>query len=55
MKRVEPSDFLVLSKVKHDREIVVTAWVPGKRVTVFIPDPVLGALEPAGKRVNAPP
>lgn len=54
MKRVEPADFLVLSKVKHDKEIVVTARVRGKRVTVFLPDPVFEALELAWKHVNVP-
>ena len=54
MKRVEPADFLVLFKVKDDKEIVVTARVRGKRVTVFLPDPVFEALELAWKHVNVP-
>jgi hypothetical protein len=52
MKRVTPGDFNVVSRKTVGKETVITAIVSGTRITVVIPDVIVGALEVAWNRMN---
>ncbi|MBD8729534.1 hypothetical protein [Frigoribacterium sp. CFBP 13707] len=54
MKRVVPDDFDVVSRENVGKETVVVAIVSGTKVTVVIPNVIVGALEVAWKRINNP-
>jgi len=54
MKRVVPDDLDVVSRENVGKETVVVAIVSGTKVTVVIPNVIVGALEVAWKRINNP-